>query len=119
MAEIILAGITTCDTVRKARRWLEDNGIVYQFLDLRSDQFVRHTLGTWLQHVEWNELLNKRSTTWRGLSDAETDNLDEARAMSLMMKHPTLIKRPVLQVGEIIELGFDPERYRELLSTRK
>ncbi|HBE93670.1 MAG TPA: arsenate reductase [Gammaproteobacteria bacterium] len=113
--DIILAGITTCDTVRKAQRWLEQHGVVYSFLDLRSDAFVRHTLGEWMDKVDWDELLNKRSTTWRNLTDEERDDLDEARAMSLMMKHPTLIKRPILHFGDTLEIGFSAERYRDLL----
>jgi Spx/MgsR family transcriptional regulator len=114
---IVLAGIKNCDTVRSAQRWLEKNKINYSFLDLRSDKFVRNTLGRWLEKVEWTDLLNKRSTTWRGLDDKECENLDEAKAMTLMMKHPTLIKRPVLQVGDHIELGFSPDRYAELLKS--
>lgn len=114
---IILAGIKNCDTVRQARRWLDDNEIQYSFLDLRSDEFVRHTLGQWLEKVTWTDLLNKRSNTWRGLDDEEQNNLDEARAMSLMMRHPAVIKRPVLLLGESIEIGFSPERYTELFKS--
>ena len=111
---IILAGIKNCDKVRSAQRWLEENSLDYIFLDLRSDLFVRHILGKWLQNIEWSDLLNKRSTTWRGLDDGDRNDLDEARAMTLMMKHPTLIKRPVLQMGDMIEVGFSAERYAEL-----
>ena len=111
---IILAGIKNCDKVRSAQSWLEENSHDYTFLDLRSDQFVRHTLGKWLQKIDWSDLLNKRSTTWRGLDDEDRNDLDEARAMALMMKHPTLIKRPVLQMGDMIEVGFSAERYAEL-----
>lgn len=114
---IILAGIKNCDSVRSAQKWLEQNGHDYSFLDLRSDQFVRHTLGTWLEKVDWTSLLNKRSATWRGLDDKDRSDLDEARAMTLMMKHPTLIKRPVLQIGNVIEVGFSAERYSELFKT--
>jgi len=113
--EIILAGITSCDNVRKAQRWLEHHGITYTFLDLRSDAFVRHTLGEWMDRVDWSELLNKRSTTWRNLDDDEREGLDEARAMALMMKHPTLIKRPILYNSDMLEIGFSPERYRSIL----
>ena len=114
---IILAGIKNCDAVRTAQRWLDNNNIDYDFLDLISDNFVRNTLGRWLENVEWTDLLNKRSTTWRGLDDQERVDLDEAKAMTLMMRHPTLIKRPVLQVGNNIEVGFSPERYAELFRT--
>lgn len=114
---IILAGIKNCDSVRSARSWLQENDVKYVFLDLRSDLFARHILGKWLEKVDWTTLLNKRSATWRGLDDKERTNLDEARAMSLMMKHPTLIKRPVLQKENIIEVGFSAERYAELLKS--
>ena len=114
---IILAGIKNCDAVRSAQRWLEENSIEYVFLDLRSDLFVRHILGKWMEMVDWTTLLNKRSATWRGLDDKDRTDLDEARAMSLMMKHPTLIKRPVLQMDDVIEVGFSAERYAELLKT--
>jgi Spx/MgsR family transcriptional regulator len=114
---IILAGIKNCDTVRSARRWLDENEVQYSFLDLRSDEFVRHTLGQWLEKVSWTDLLNKSSTTWRGLDDKERSDLDEARAMTLMMRHPTLIKRPVLHLGDAIEIGFSPERYTELFKS--
>ncbi len=114
---IILAGIKNCDSVRSAQQWLDENRIKYVFLDLRSDLFVRHILGKWMEKVDWTTLLNKRSATWRGLDDKDRTDLDEARAMSLMMKHPTLIKRPVLQVDDIIEVGFSAERYAELLKT--
>ena len=111
---IVLAGIKNCNTVRSARRWLDDNNIEYSFLDLRSDQFDKITLGTWLEQIEWAALLNQRSTTWRGLEDKDRDDLDEARAMKLMLQHPTLIKRPVLQLANRIELGFSAEKYAEL-----
>jgi len=111
---IVLAGIKNCNTVRSARRWLDDNNIGYDFLDLRSDQFNKKTLGMWLESVEWTALLNKRSTSWRGLEDKDRENLDEARAMTLLLQHPTLIKRPVLQLANGIELGFSAEKYAEL-----
>ncbi len=111
---IVLAGIKNCDSVRSAHSWLRENGIKYVFLDLRSDLFVRHILGQWMEKVDWTMLLNKHSATWRGLDDKDRTGLDEARAMTLMMKHPTLIKRPVLQMENVIEVGFSAERYTEL-----
>ena len=113
---IVLAGIKNCNTVRSARRWLDDNNIEYSFLDLRSDQFDKKTLGMWLAQIEWTALLNKRSTSWRSLEDKERDDLDEAKAMKLMLQHPTLIKRPVLQLADSIELGFSAEKYAELFN---
>ena len=113
---IVLAGIKNCNTVRSARRWLDDNNIEHAFLDLRSDQFEKKTLGTWLEKIEWSALLNKRSTSWRGLEDNEREDLDEARAMKLMLQYPTLIKRPVLQLDDNIELGFSAERYANIFN---
>ena len=114
---IVLAGIKNCNTVRSARRWLDDNNIEFDFLDLRSDQFNKITLGMWLENVEWTTLLNKRSTSWRGLEDKDRDGLDEARAMKIMLQHPALIKRPVLMLGDSIELGFSAERYVQLFKS--
>ena len=114
---ITLAGIKNCDSVRSARRWLDDNNIDYCFLDLRSDQFVKNTLVQWLKIVDWTDLLNKRSATWRGLDDEDRVDLDQSRAIKLMMQHPTLIKRPVLFLGNKIEIGFDAERYVKLLKS--
>jgi arsenate reductase len=111
---IVLAGIKNCNTVRSARRWLDDNNIEYDFLDLKSDQFNKKTLGMWLESVEWTALLNKRSTSWRGLEDSDRENLDEARVMKLLLQHPTLVKRPVLQLANSIELGFSAEKYAEI-----
>lgn len=111
---IVLAGIKNCDTVRSARRWLDDKNIEYSFLDLRSEQFNKKTLGMWLQQIEWTALLNKRSTSWRGLEDKDRADIDEAKAMKLMLLHPTLVKRPVLQLANRIELGFSAEKYAEL-----
>ena len=68
----------------------------------------------WMESVEWTALLNKRSTSWRGLEDKDRDDLDEAKAMKLMLQHPTLIKRPVLQLADSIEIGFSAEKYAEL-----
>jgi arsenate reductase-like glutaredoxin family protein len=89
---IVLAGIKNCNTVRSARRWLE------------------------LEKIEWTALLNKRSTSWRSLEDKDRDDLDEAKAMKLMLQHPTLIKRPVLQLADSIEIGFSAEKYAELFN---
>ena len=114
---ITLAGIKNCDSVRSAKRWLDDNKIDYNFLDLRSDQFVRHTLEQWLKLVDWEDLLNKRSATWRGLDEKDRDDLDEGSAIALMLQHPTVIKRPVLHLGNAIEIGFDAERYVKLLKS--
>jgi len=111
----ILAGITTCDTVRKARRWLDEHDVDYRFLDLRSPAFTRRVLEDWVACLGWETLLNRRSTTWRQLAEHEREGLDEQRATELMLAYPTLIRRPLLQTEQRLEAGFSSQRYAEIL----
>ena len=101
-----LFGIKTCDTCRKALKALEAAGKPVTFVDLRADGFSEADLDRWLNALGWESLLNRRSTTWRGLSDAETADLDARKAKALMMAHPTLIKRPIFEDGTLILAGF-------------
>lgn len=110
-----LYGINNCDTVKKARRWLETHGVEYRFHDVRSDGLTPALLHRWSQGLGWETLLNRRGTTWRRLPDKDKEVSSEAHATALMLSHPTLIKRPVLEVGKTILIGFDAGRYGELL----
>jgi arsenate reductase len=110
-----LYGISNCDTVRKARRWLDDRDCKYRFHDFRADGLREETLRQWLQQQSWDALLNRRSTSWRQLDETQKRGLDDKRALQLMLKHPTLIKRPVLQQGKTLLVGFDPAAYQQLL----
>lgn len=103
---MILYGIKNCDTVKKARRWLDDNGVDYQFHDFRQDGLEKSTVEGWLQSVDWETLLNKRGTTWRKLDDPRKDNMDQALAVELMLANPTLIKRPVVETDKGFTVGF-------------
>lgn len=103
---MIVYGIKNCDTVKKARRWFDDNGIDYQFHDLRGDGIDEATIRDWLQSVSWEVLLNKRGTTWRKLEDPRKDDLDEDIAVALMLEQPTLIKRPVVSDNQGCTIGF-------------
>ena len=103
---MILFGIKNCDTVKKARRWLDDNGVEYQFHDFRQDGLEKSTLEGWLQSVKWETLLNKRGTTWRKLDDPRKDKLNQAAAVELMLANPTLIKRPVVETDKGCLVGF-------------
>ena len=107
-----LYGIKNCDTVRKARKWLDSNQIPYQFHDFREDGITSQLISQWLESVDWSELFNKRSTTFRQLSDAQKSNLNEQSALQLMQEHPTLIKRPVLNTAESTLIGFKPDTYQ-------
>lgn len=110
---MIVYGIKNCDTVRKARRFLDKHNIVYHFHDVRADGVDSATIRDWLHHVDWQQLLNKRGQTWRQLSDADKNTLDESQAIALMSKHPTLIKRPVISDNDGCVVGFDEALYED------
>ena len=104
---ITVSGLRNCDTCRKALAWLKELGIAHRFHDLRADGLDQATVGHWAEAVGWEALLNRRGTTWRGLAEADRDGVDEARAMTLMVAHPALVKRPVFETGEDVLVGFD------------
>jgi len=111
---MILYGIKNCDTVKKARKWLEQAGLDYQFHDFRADGLNEQQLADWCGALGWEALLNRRSTSWRQLDDADKTDLDEARAKTLMLANPTLIKRPVLTTDAATMVGFKAEQYESL-----
>ena len=112
----MLYGIPNCDTIRKAKKWLTAAGVEFQFHDFRKDGVNAKQLQTWVDQVGWGVLLNKRSTTWRQVPQAQKDAIDEASAIALLLKHPAMIKRPVLESDQIskIEVGFSEARYSEI-----
>lgn len=112
---LTLYGINNCDTVRKAKKWLNSHQIEFQFHDFRKDGLEQKQVETWVNKLGWEVVLNKRGTTWRQLSSNETDQLNNSKAVSLLLKHPTLIKRPVLEGTGILSVGFTESRYRQLL----
>ena len=111
---ITLYGIKNCDTVKKARKWLDEHGVDYRFHDFRADGLDMKRLEAWIKAVGWEALLNRRGTTWRKLSEGEREGIDARRAAALMLEHPTLIKRPVIEHGKQVLVGFDPKAYAEL-----
>lgn len=112
MTTTTLYGIPNCDTVKKARKWLEANGIDYQFHDFRKDGIDEAMIRNWMKTQSWEILLNKRGTTWRQLPDDVKSAVDESRAVSLMAEHPTLIKRPVTVSGKKTAVGFKEQDYQ-------
>ena len=114
----ILYGIRQCDTVRKARQWLESRCIDYTFHDLRIDGIDAATIESWFAQIGLETLLNRRGTTWRRLSEQEKKRADAATAVTLLLEHPTLIKRPVLNHKGKITVGFKGSDYTILFSTR-
>ena len=108
-------GIPNCDTVKKARRWLDAQGVEYAFHDYKKEGAGAGRLASWSDAVGWEVLLNKRGTTYRKLSDEEKADIDRTRAIDLMVQHPSLIKRPVLEHEGGLLGGFrEPEWKDEL-----
>ncbi|MBZ9995391.1 ArsC family reductase [Mesorhizobium sp. BH1-1-4] len=108
---ITMYGITNCDTIKKARVWLESRDVPYRFHDYRTEGIEAGKLNGWVGEVGWEKLLNKGSTTFRELPEADRQGLDENKAKALMLAKPTMIKRPVLEVGDQILVGFKPDVY--------
>jgi arsenate reductase len=108
---VTIYGIKACDTMKKARDWLGGQGIAYAFHDYKTAGIDRATLQSWSARVGWEILLNRNGTTFRSLPDADKTGLDEAKAIALMLAQPSMIKRPVLDVGDALTVGFKPDAY--------
>jgi len=113
---IVLYGIKACDTVKKARNWLDARQIAYQFHDYKTQGIDRKTLQHWCQQWGFEKVLNRNGTTFRKLDDAQKQDLDEDKAIALMLVQPSMIKRPLLDTGEQRLLGFNAEHYAALFS---
>lgn len=112
---ITIYGIKNCDTMKKARAWLDAANMLYRFHDYRAEGIDAATIAGWAAQVGWEKLLNRAGTTFRALPEANKIGLDEARALALMAANPTLIKRPVLEADELLLVGFKPELYASAL----
>ena len=110
-----LYGISNCDTIKKAKDWLENNGVDYSFHDYRNSGIDAATLQLWCKDFGFEALLNRRSTTWRKLDESVKSNINESKAIGIMQDNPTIIKRPVLISGKIKILGFNEAEYKTLL----
>lgn len=109
-------GIKNCDTMKKAFDWLDSHGVAYTFHDYRTEGVTEDQVRGWCQALGWEKVLNKASTTFRNLPDADKAGLDEERAIALMVREPTMIKRPVLQTGGTVTNGFKPDVYAGLFA---
>lgn len=112
---VTLYGIKNCDTMKKARAWLDARGVVYGFHDYKTAGVDRALLERWCEQAGWEALLNRAGATFRKLADADKAGLDERKAIALMMAQPSMIKRPVLTRGQSLLVGFDPQAYARLL----
>ena len=107
-----LFGIPNCDTVKKSKKWLDNRNIKYEFHDYKQQGITKKLLSEWCKQLEWETLLNKRSRTWKELSEKDRTNITKSKAISLMQQHPTLIKRPIAQRGNTIAVGFDEKTFK-------
>lgn len=104
-------GIRNCDTMKKAFAWLAEHGVAYEFTDYRRAGVTDELLADWNRRVGWQVLLNTRGTTWKRLAEEERAEMDEASALFLMARHPSLIRRPLIDTGNTLLIGFDAARY--------
>jgi arsenate reductase (glutaredoxin) len=112
---LTLFGIPNCDTVRKARAWLDARGLAHAFHDYKKAGIDAATLSGWAKEVGWEVLLNRGGTTWRKLPDEAREGVDEGRAIALMVDQPSLIKRPVVTSGTRLLVGFKPAEWETAL----
>jgi Spx/MgsR family transcriptional regulator len=113
---ITLYGIKNCDTVKKARQWLDKNQIEYRFHDFREDGLSKPQVKKWASELGWETLVNKRSTTWKGLSDTTKASLNDQSVIDIIIESPTLIKRPLIDTGNKRSVGFKADTYHTLLN---
>jgi arsenate reductase len=107
-------GIKNCDTMKKARVWLEAHKVAHQFHDYKASGIDKSTLEGWAKKVGWEILLNRAGTTFKKLPDADKENITEKKAIALMLAQPSMIKRPVLEAKGKLTVGFKPEEYKKL-----
>ncbi|WP_099611541.1 ArsC family reductase [Vibrio fujianensis] len=113
---ITLYGIPNCDTIKKARKWLETQAIEYQFHDYRKNGITLELISEFFQSLGWEHVINKRGTTYRQLSQEQKEKLNEASALALLLEQPAMIKRPILRVQDRLYLGFNAQQYSEIFS---
>jgi arsenate reductase len=111
---ITLYGIKNCDTVKKARRWLDQHNIDYSFHDFRGDGLSEVQAKQWLESLGWELLINRRSTSWKQLNPEQRETMDRQSALAAILQQPTLIKRPLLDTGTCRHVGFTDKAYREI-----
>ena len=116
--QIVIYGIKNCDTMKKARAWLDKRGVEYVFHDYKSEGIERARLEGWAKQAGWETLLNRAGTTFRKLPEKEREGITEKKAITLMLGQPSMIKRPVLEAGGKLLVGFKPEIYEKAFGKR-
>ena len=115
---ITIYGIKNCDTMKKARAWLDTHGVAYEFHDYKAAGVGKDKLKQWSDKLGWETLLNRAGTTFKKLSDADKEGLTEKKALELMLAQPSMIKRPVLEIGGKLLVGFKPDIYDKEISAK-
>lgn len=115
---ITMYGIKNCDTIKKARAWLDSHAVAYEFHDYKTAGIDRARLEKWCEQLGWEAVLNRAGTTFRKLPDADKEGLTTRKALALMLAQPSMIKRPILDTGRKLLLGFKPEEYAATLGNR-
>jgi len=116
VSKISIYGIKNCSTMKKASVWLEEHNIEFQFHDYKKLGIDEHSLRKWLKKVPWDELINRRGTTWRKLPEEAKQDIDNDKAVQLMLENTSLIKRPVLVIDDALYLGFKDEIYQTIFN---
>ena len=113
---VTLYGISSCDTIRKAKTWLKNQQIEFEFHDYRKQGLEQKLLESMISVLGWEAMLNRRGTTWRALPDTVKEQIDQASAMRVMLDNPAIIKRPLLATANQLHLGFSDRQYQEIFS---
>ena len=108
-----LYGIKNCDSVKKARKWLDENGVAYEFHDFKKDGLDEALLSGWEQAIGWEALINRRGTTWRKLPETLRDTIAAQTAHEIMLDNPSIIKRPVVESGDSVSVGFNAGEWEQ------
>jgi len=116
---VTIYGIKNCDTMKKARAWLDDHAIAYAFHDYKAEGMEKKQLEAWAGEVGWETLLNRAGQTFRKLPEADKEGVTAKKAIALMLAQPSMIKRPVLDVGGALHVGFKPELYEKAFAKRR
>jgi len=113
---LIVFGIKSCDTCRRAKKYLDEHNIEYRFHDLREDGLDIQMLERWTQRIGWARLLNKQSLTWRKIPEVDRNDMTHDKALAAMIDNPTLVKRPVLESNKFIAVGFSEKRFGDFIN---
>lgn len=113
---LTLYGLKSCDTCRKARKWLDENSVSYEYHDVRDNGLDTELLERWTGRLAWEKFLNKKSLTWRKIPEVDRADMNQVKAIATILEYPTLVKRPVLECDEYIAIGFTADNYEKLFA---